>query len=43
MTGYDEKETKDRAAKVTPLAYMIKPVQVDKIASIFSAYLEDKM
>lgn len=36
MTGYQDEETRRRAAELTPFAYLVKPVSGDDLASLLA-------
>ncbi len=40
LTGYDDAETRSRAEALKPLAYLIKPVSMGKVAALLREWIQ---
>lgn len=38
MTGYDDPSIRERAEKLKPIGYLIKPISIDEIKSVIDSY-----
>lgn len=38
MTGYDDRATRDRAMRLKPLCYMVKPLDLEKFRDLMSRF-----
>jgi two-component system, response regulator PdtaR len=38
LTGFENKDTRERALKLNPIAYLIKPVSISELKSIIDSY-----
>lgn len=42
ITGYDDKSVRERAEKIKPLAYIVKPLDMDELREILNKFFEKK-
>jgi two-component system, response regulator PdtaR len=42
LTGYEDREKREKASPLAPLAYLIKPVNVKKLGSLIEGYFAGK-